>query len=161
QNGHISRATNSAAALATGEWLAFLDQDDLLAPDALAEVALHAAERPDCDVIYTDDDKIGEDGRRYAPQFKPDWSPDLLLAYMYLSHLFVLRRTLFDAVGGLRPGFEGSQDHDLALRATERARHVGHVPLPLYHWRAIAGSTATSGSAKPESFEAGRRAVHE
>ncbi len=161
QNGHISRATNSAASLATGEWLAFLDQDDLLAPDALGEVALHACEQPHCDVIYTDDDKIGEDGHRYAPQFKPDWSPELLLAYMYLSHLLVLRRTLFDAVGGLRAGFEGSQDHDLALRAVERARHVGHVPLPLYHWRAVAGSTATSGSAKPESFEAGRRAVHE
>lgn len=161
ENGHISRATNSAAALATGEFLAFLDQDDELAPDALGEVALHLAEHPDTDLVYSDDDKIDLAGRRYAPQFKPDWSPELLLSFMYCTHLLVVRRALFEELGGCRVGFEGSQDHDLALRAAERARRVGHVPLILYHWRAVPGSTATSGDAKPASFEAGRRAVAE
>ncbi len=161
QNGHISHATNSAAALASGEFLALLDQDDELAPDALGEIALHLAAHPDTDLVYSDDDKIDLDGRRYMPQFKPEWSPELLLSFMYCTHLLVVRRALFDELGGCRAGFEGSQDHDLALRAAERARRVGHVPLVLYHWRAVPGSTATSGDAKPASFEAGRRAVAE
>jgi GT2 family glycosyltransferase/glycosyltransferase involved in cell wall biosynthesis len=160
-NGHISRATNSAAELARGEFLAFLDHDDLLSPDALAEVALHLAAHPDVDVLYTDDDKVDVRGRRYAPQFKPDWSPEALLSSMYLSHLLVIRRTVFGEIGGLRPGFEGSQDHDLALRATERARRVGHLPFVTYHWRALPGSVAVTGEAKPYSFDSGLRAVEE
>ena len=143
ENGNISRATNSAAALATGDFLLFLDQDDELAPDALGEIALALASAPDADILYTDDDKIDVDGRRYAPQFKPDWSPELLLSYMYFSHAFVVRRSLFATLEGFRAGFEGSQDHDFALRATERARRLVHVPLVLYHWRATPGSTAT------------------
>ena len=160
-NGHISRATNSAAEAASGEFLCFLDHDDELTPDALGEAALYIAEHPETDFVYSDDDKIDEHGRRFAPQFKPDWSPELLLSYMYLCHIGLIRRELFQKLEGDRPGFEGAQDYDLALRATERARHVGHIPLVLYHWRAIAGSTATTGSAKPEGFEAGRRAVQE
>jgi len=161
ENGNISRATNSAAELATGDYLLFLDQDDELAPDALGEIALALAAAPDADLLYTDDDKIDVDGRRYAPQFKPDWSPELLLSYMYLSHAFVVRRSLFAAHGGFRTGFEGSQDYDFALRAGERAERVVHVPLVLYHWRATPGSTATSGAAKPASFEVARRAIDE
>ena len=155
ENGNISRATNSAAELATGDFLLFLDQDDELAPDALGEIALALAAAPDADILYTDDDKIDVDGRRYAPQFKPDWSPELLLSYMYFSHAFVVRRSLFAGLGGFRAGFEGSQDYDFALRATERARGIVHVPLVLYHWRATPGSTATSGAAKPASFDVG------
>ncbi len=161
ENGHISRATNSAAALAEGEFIAFLDHDDLLSPDALAEVALHLAANPDVDVLYSDDDKVDLNGGRYGPQFKPDWSPETLLGQMYCCHLLVVRRSLFEEVGGLRAGFEGSQDHDLALRVTERARHVAHLPFVLYHWRAVPGSTALDGTAKPYSFDAGRRAVEE
>jgi GT2 family glycosyltransferase/glycosyltransferase involved in cell wall biosynthesis len=161
ENVNISLATNRAAALASGEFLLLLDQDDELAPDALGEIALALAARPDVDMLYTDDDKLGMDGSRFAPQFKPDWSPELLLSYMYMSHALVIRRTLFEAVGGERTGFEGSQDYDLALRASERARHVAHLSLVLYHWRAVAGSTASSGDAKPLSIEAGRRAVQE
>ncbi len=159
ENGNISRATNSAAELATGDFLLFMDQDDELAPDALGEIALALAAAPDADILYSDDDKIDVDGRRYAPQFKPDWSPELLLSYMYMSHALVVRRTLFAESGGFRVGFEGSQDYDFALRATERARRIAHVPLVLYHWRALPGSTATSGAAKPASFAAGERAV--
>ena len=161
ENGNISRATNSAAELATGEFIAFLDNDDELTPDALGEVALYLAEHQDSDFLYSDDDKIDETGKRFAPQFKPDWSPELLLSYMYFSHLCVVRRTLFCVLGGVRVGFEGSQDYDFALRATEQARHVGHIPLVLYHWRVLPGSTAQSGDAKPASFSAGLRAVQE
>jgi O-antigen biosynthesis protein len=161
ENGNISRATNSAAALATGDFLVFLDNDDELTPDALGEIALYIADHPDTDFVYSDDDKIDGEGRRFAPQFKPDWSPELLLSYMYCSHVVAVRRDLFEQLGGMRVGFEGSQDYDFALRATEKARHVGHVPLVLYHWRVLPGSTAASGDAKPKSIEAGRRAVQE
>ena len=160
-NGNISLASNSAAELASGEFLLFLDQDDLLTDDALAEVAVHLAAHDTVDVLYSDDDKINLEGRRFAPQFKPDWSPELLLSYMYFSHLFVVRKALFETVNGFRPGFEGSQDYDLALRVTEHARGVAHLPLILYHWRVSRGSTAERGDAKPASFEAGRRAVAE
>ena len=160
-NGHISRATNSAADVARGEFLVLMDHDDELTPDALGEVALHLAEHPETDVLYSDDDKIDPQGRRFAPQFKPDWSPELLLSSMYLSHLLVVRRRLFIEVGGLRVGYEGAQDYDFVLRATEVTDRVGHIPKVLYHWRAVPGSTATSGDAKPQGFEAGLRAVQE
>lgn len=161
ENGGISRATNAAAARAAGEFIAFLDHDDELAPDALAEVALRCVDRDDVDLLYSDDDKIDGEGRRFDPQFKPDWSPILLLSYMYMSHLLVVRRELFDTLGGVRVGFEGSQDHDFALRAAERVRRVEHIPKVLYHWRAVAGSIALSSAAKPTSIDAGRRAVAE
>lgn len=160
-NGNISLATNSAVSLATGSHLVFLDQDDELTPDALGEIALYIHANPETDIVYSDDDKIDTEGKRFAPQFKPDWSPELLLSYMYFSHVFVVSKELFEGVGGTRIGFEGSQDYDLALRVSEKARHVGHIPLVLYHWRVLPGSTASSGSAKPDSMEAGRKAVHE
>jgi len=161
RNGNISLASNSAAALATGDFLLFLDQDDLLTHDALAEVALHLSEHDTVDVLYSDDDKINTEGNRFAPQFKPDWSPELLLSYMYLSHLLVVRKALFEQVNGFREEFAGSQDYDLALRVTERARSVAHLPYILYHWRVLRGSTAARGDAKPGSFDAGCRAVAE
>jgi GT2 family glycosyltransferase/glycosyltransferase involved in cell wall biosynthesis len=161
ENGNISVATNQAAAAARGEFLVFLDHDDLLEPDALAHLALHLDAHPETDLVYSDDDKIGSGGRRHSPQFKPDWSPELLLSFCYTGHLTAVRRELYDEVGGMRMGFEGSQDHDFWLRAGERARRVGHVPQVLYHWRVVAGSTAMSGHCKPASFEAGRRAVEE
>jgi O-antigen biosynthesis protein len=160
-NGNISIATNEAARIAAGAFLAFLDHDDLLTPDALGEVALALAANPDADLLYSDDDKIDQNGKRFAPQFKPDWSPELLLSYMYLGHLVVVRRSLFESLRGLRAGFEGSQDYDFALRVSEHARQVIHLPYILYHWRVVPGSTAMSGNAKPFSFEAGRRAVEE
>jgi len=161
QNGNISLATNSAAELATGEFIVLLDQDDLLTPDALGEIALCIHAQPEADIVYSDDDKIDSTGRRFAPQFKPDWSPELLLGYMYFSHVFAVRRELYAKVGGMRAGFEGSQDYDFALRATESARALAHVPQVLYHWRVLPGSTAASGAAKPGSFDAGLRAVQD
>ncbi|QCQ97577.1 glycosyltransferase [Brevundimonas sp. SGAir0440] len=160
-NSGIAEATNAAAALATGEIIVFLDHDDRLTPDALAELALYYAERPDADFVYSDDDKIDDQGRRFAPQFKPDWSPTLLMSFMYMSHVVSVRRSLFEQLGGVRASFDGAQDYDFALRATEIARHIGHIPRVLYHWRATVGSTAQSGDAKPESFDAGLRALQQ
>ncbi len=160
-NGNISAATNSAAALATGAYLLFLDQDDELPPDSLAEIAIRVAQRPETDLLYTDDDKIDVDGRRHSPQFKPDWSPELLLSYMYISHALVVRRSLFERCGGFRIGLEGSQDHDFALRASEAAQHVEHLSSVLYHWRVTPGSMAQDANAKPAAFAAGERAVRE
>jgi GT2 family glycosyltransferase len=161
RNGHISQATNAATELARGEFLVFMDHDDELTPECLLEIAKAVSADPECDIIYSDDDKIDLNGRRYAPQFKPDWSPELLLTYMYFSHVFAMRRELFEQLGGCRVGFEGCQDYDLALRAVETARRIVHIPRILYHWRSAPGSTATSGAAKPESFERGVRAVQE
>lgn len=160
-NRGIAEATNAAASLATGEVLVFLDQDDVLHPHCLAELGLYYATHPDTDLAYTDHDKLDADGLRHEPCFKPGWSPNTLLSHMYLGHAVSLRRELFNSLGGVRTGFEGAQDYDLILRAAERARHIGHIPRILYHWRVLKGSTAMSGDAKPESFNAGQRAVAE
>jgi GT2 family glycosyltransferase len=162
-NGGISAATNGALASASGSWVAFMDQDDELAPDALAAVAEAVLADARVDLVYTDDDKIDREGRRFGPQFKPDWDPDLLLAMCYFSHLVAMRRSVVDEVGGLRSAFDGSQDWDLALRVTEHitahGRAIHHVPRVLYHWRAIPGSAALSNQAKPWAYESARRAL--
>jgi GT2 family glycosyltransferase len=163
-NGGISKATNMAVAATTGQYIAFLDHDDELAPHALEVVAAHIATNPTADLFYSDEDKIDTAGERFDPLFKPDWSPDLLLSFAYTSHLTVLRRTLFDEIGGLRSDYDGSQDYDLTLRATEVARAVVHIPDVLYHWRTLPGSAAsdtTSQQAKPWAYEAGRRAIED
>jgi glycosyltransferase involved in cell wall biosynthesis len=160
-NGHIVVASNDGVDLARGEFIALLDHDDLLAPTALSRVAEAIAEHDDVDYVYTDEDKVGADGRFYGTFHKPDWSPERLRGQMYTSHLSVLRAELVREVGGFREGFEGSQDHDLVLRVTERARRVLHVPEVLYHWRAVEGSTAVDIEAKPYANDAGLRAVQE
>lgn len=160
-NGHISAATNTAAEHARGEFFVLVDHDDILHQEALAHLAIHIHENPDVDLIYTDDDKLAPNGSRFDPQFKPDWSPELLLSYCYVSHLAAARASLYRRVGGMRVGFEGSQDHDFWLRASELARSVGHIPQITYHWRVLPGSTAAGGDEKSYSFEAGRRAVEE
>ena len=144
ENGHISAASNSALDLATGEFAALLDHDDELAPHALAEVVFALAANPKLEFIYSDEDKIDELGRRFDPYFKPDWNPDLLLGQNYTCHLSVFRTARLRALGGFRIGYEGSQDWDLTLRATEGldAARIHHIPSVLYHWRAIPGSTA-------------------
>lgn len=161
ENGGISVATNAGVEMATGDIVLFLDHDDLLTPDCVAELAIYYADHADADIVYSDDDKMDLKGRRYAPQFKPDWSPVLLLSWMYISHVFSVRRGLFQKVGGFRKEYDGSQDYDFALRASEVARHVGHIPKILYHWRAVEGSTATGGEAKPDSMKRGLAAVEE
>lgn len=137
RNGHISAATNSALSLATGSFVALLDHDDLLAPNALYEVANHTADRPKTDLLYSDEDRIDEAGRRSTPYFKPDWDPDLMLGQNLVNHLGVYRRSLVERVGGFRVGMEGSQDYDLALRvlAETTPDRIVHIPRVLYHWR--------------------------
>ncbi len=154
----ISGALNRALTLATGDYYAFLDQDDLLSPFALHQIAESLQEGP-ADLLYTDEDFIDERERRLHPLFKPDWSPDLLLSCMYMGHLLVVSRKAMEAAGGLRSEFDGAQDFDLALRVTEGAAVVRHVPQVLYHWRRHAGSTAARPEAKPYTHAAGRRAL--
>lgn len=163
QNGHISAASNSALTLATGEFVALLDQDDLLADYALAAVAKALAEYPEAGLIYSDEDKINDSGRRFDPHFKPDWNATLLRSQNYICHLTVIRRSLIKEVGGFRAGFEGSQDHDLVLRCTERLREdqIIHVPLVLYHWRVHEGSTAQNLDSKPYAQINGCKAIQE
>ena len=158
-NGGIVAASNDALRMATGEFVALLDHDDELHPDALAHVAAAIDADPEADYVYTDEDKIDLRGHHSQPFFKPDWSPERLRTQMYTCHLSVLRRSLVEEVGGFDPEFEGSQDWDLVLRTTERARTVLHVPRVLYHWRLLETSAAAAAAAKPWAFEAGPRAV--
>jgi glycosyltransferase involved in cell wall biosynthesis len=161
-NGNICAATNSALALATGEFVALMDHDDILPERALYEVAAVLQAHPDADLIYSDEDKIDEKGRRYEPHFKTGWNPELLLAQNMISHLGVYRRSLVEAVGGLREGFEGSQDYDLALRVSERttAARIHHIPWVLYHWRQEGHATFSQGQME-RCANAARRAVEE
>jgi GT2 family glycosyltransferase len=159
-NGGIVAASNDALAMARGEFVALLDHDDELHPRALDRVEKAIAADPEADYVYTDEDKIDADGRRSGPFFKPDWSPERMRTQMYSCHLSVMRRSLVEQVGGFDPELEGSQDWDLVLKVTERARKVLHVPRVLYHWRTLDTSAAGGGeAAKPWAFEAGRRAV--
>lgn len=160
ENGGIVAASNDALEMARGEFIALLDHDDTLHPDALAHVHEALLREPEADYVYTDEDKITGAGLHFGPFFKTDWSPERLRTQMYTCHLSVLRRSLVEEVGGFDPEFEGSQDWDLVLRATERARAVVHVPRILYHWRTIETSAAGGGeAAKPWAFQAGARAV--
>ncbi len=158
----ISAATNAALALGEGSFVAFLDHDDLLHPDALAEVAF-ALDRAGADVemIYTDEDLIDVSGRRHSPFFKPPWSPERFRTQMYLRHLLVLRRDAIEAVGGLRSEVDGSQDWDIAWRVAERGGEVLHVPKILYHWREAEGSAAADPEAKRWAFDAGTKVLQD
>ena len=160
-NGHISAASNDALAMASGEYVALLDHDDILRPHALLEVMERFVARPELGLVYSDEDKIDQRGRRFQPYFKPDWNPDLLLSQNYICHFTVVRAELARQVGGFRTGYEGSQDHDLFLRCTAGlpAGRIAHVPKVLYHWRAIEGSTALERGAKDYASAAGVRAV--
>jgi O-antigen biosynthesis protein len=159
--GGISAATNRAVSLASGEFIVFLDNDDELAPRALELLAEAADREPLADVLYSDEDKTDERGALFMPSFKPGWAPDMLLSCAYLCHVLVVRRSLIEQLGGLRPEFDGGQDYDLMLRATEGARMVVHVPEVLYHWRELPGSAAHDTTAKPWAYEAGHRALED
>jgi glycosyltransferase involved in cell wall biosynthesis len=163
QNGHISAASNSALALASGAWVALMDHDDLLPAHALFWVADCIAKHPDVQLIYSDEDKIDENGHRSGPYFKSDWNVDLFRSQNMFSHLGVLATALVRSVDGFRVGLEGSQDWDLVLRCMERIEpaQIQHIPRVLYHWRVHAESTARSMNAKPYAALAGERALGE
>ncbi|NLZ24723.1 glycosyltransferase [Candidatus Dojkabacteria bacterium] len=163
KNGHISEASNSALELATGEFVALMDNDDIIYPHALAEVVKVLNKKKDTDLIYSDEDKLTMKGERVEPFFKPDWSPDLFMSTNYLCHLTVIRKKLIDRVKGFRKGYEGSQDYDLFLRITEKTNNIEHIPDILYSWRRIPGSTAAvydnKGYANKTSIKALKDAV--
>ncbi len=161
ENGHIVVASNDGVAAATGDFIVLLDHDDLLVPTALSRVARAVEEHPDADYLYSDEDKVDNDGNHYDEFRKPIWSPERLRGQMYTGHLSVLRNEVVRRVGAFREGYEGSQDHDLVLRVTEVARRVVHIPEVLYHWRTIPGSAAADSNAKPYAAIAGRQAVQD
>jgi O-antigen biosynthesis protein len=156
--GGISAASNSGLERASGEWISLLDHDDVLEPDALFAVVKYLQDNPETDLIFSDEDKITEEGLA-APQFKPDWSPDFLLSYNYLCHFTTLRREIVERAGGFRPEFDGAQDYDLFLRVSELTNRIRHLPRILYHWRRSETSTSDNIRRKPQALEAGRRAV--
>lgn len=160
-NGHISANTNSALELATGNYMLFMDHDDLLTPDCLFEFVKHLNAHPDDAVIYSDEDKVDDKGEYSSPHFKPDWAPDNLLSRNYMGHVIVVRTDLVRQVGGFRLGFEGSQDHDFLLRVTELTKHIGHIPKVLYHWRIHERSVASNTDAKPYAYIAAQKALEE
>ena len=163
RNGHISESSNSAIELASGDFMALLDHDDELHPDALLYMAEAIAANSGVQLLYSDEDKIDENGVRFDPYFKSDFNYELLLGQNCISHLGVYALPLVREVGGFRKGMEGSQDWDLALRCVERLRpeQIHHVPRVLYHWRAILGSTALGVDQKNYAILAGQRAVQE
>ena len=147
----ISEATNAALALATGDYIALLDHDDTLTPDALEHVANRITTDPTLDMLYSDEDVVADDGS-FARHIKPGWSPDHMTTLMYTCHLGVYRRELVVELGGFRSRFDGCQDYDFVLRLMERTDRIAHVPRILYHWRAHAMSTAGGEEAKPYAY---------
>ncbi len=160
-NRGIAGATNEALAMATGDYVGFLDHDDELAPTALAEVVLRLRERPATDVLYCDEDQLDREGRRTRPFFKPAWSPELLRSVNYVCHFLVVRRALATELGGVRPGFEGAQDYDFILRLAERTNRFEHLAHLLYRWRMAPTSTAANINNKPAAKRSGVRALEE
>jgi GT2 family glycosyltransferase len=158
RNEGISAASNQALAHADGEWVALLDHDDVLEPDALFQIVKLLQTHPDADLIYTDEDKLSENGWE-APVFKPDWSPDLFRSHNYIGHLTAMRRELVDKVGGFRSEFDSAQDYDLLFRVIEQTDRIHHIPRVLYHWRRSASSSAISVRQKPGQLEASRFAI--
>ncbi|HEX4864527.1 MAG TPA: glycosyltransferase, partial [Acidimicrobiales bacterium] len=160
QNLGIAGNTNVGIKHAGGEYIAFLDHDDLLSPFALSEVVTLLNAEPSTDLVYSDEDKVSSDGKvRREPLFKPDWEPELLLGVNYITHFVVARKRLVDQVGGLREGFDGAQDYDLLLRLTEQTSNIAHIPKVLYHWRSATGSAALDIGEKGFADSAGRRAL--
>jgi GT2 family glycosyltransferase len=160
-NQGIAAATNVGLAICSGDYVALLDHDDEIAPDALLRIVEMLNQDRSLDVLYSDEDKIDEHNRHVYAFFKPEWSPDLLLSMNYVCHFLTCRRSLLQEVDGLRTGFDGSQDYDLILRLSERTNRIRRVPRVLYHWRIHHASTASGVTVKPAASEAGRRALQE
>lgn len=161
KNGHISEASNSALAMATGEFVGMMDNDDFLMPQALNEIVRVLNENRDLDFIYTDEDKIDLEGNRSDPQFKPDLALDKLYGGNYICHFNIVRREIMEKIGGFRKGYEGAQDFDLFIRIAEVTDKFYHIPKILYHWRMIPGSTALDAGSKNYAGAAGKRALED
>jgi len=155
ENNGICKATNQALAMTKGDYVAFLDHDDRIAPEAFFYVAKAIADNPEIDIVYSDRDMLSLRGLRFMHLFKPDWSPELLLSMNYICHLMVYRKNMVDKVGGIHHEFEGSQDYDLILRVMELNPVVHHIPKVLYHWRQNQDSVALNHDAKTYAYKAG------
>lgn len=160
-NQGISVTTNDALAMAKGDYIALLDHDDEISIDALYENAKVINQHSDVGLIYSDEDKMEMDGSRLEPYFKPDFSPDLLHTNNYICHFTIIKKSIADDIGGFREGLDGSQDHDIIIRAAAAAERIVHIPKILYHWRKIPGSTAVEYDSKSYAWEAGRKAVED
>lgn len=159
---HISDNTNEGLKLANGEFVGLLDHDDTLSPHAIEEIVIAINQNKTIDILYSDEDKLSEDGiERTLPFFKPNWSPDLLLGVNYITHFLVVRKTLIDKVGGLRSKYDGAQDYDLLLRITELTKNIVHIPKILYHWRLADGSTSKTVGEKNYADNAGQEALRD
>jgi glycosyltransferase involved in cell wall biosynthesis len=159
-NFGISGNTNEAVKMASGDFIVLCDHDDLLTENALYELAKAVIENPECDCIYSDEDKIDETSKKYFdPHFKPDYNIDLLTSCNYICHIYAVRKSLVDKTGAFRSEYDGAQDHDFILRTTEQARQIVHIPKVLYHWRTHMASTAANPESKLYAFEAGKKAV--
>ena len=162
KNLGIAGNSNAAIAMATGDYIALVDHDDMLPPECAFMLAEKINEDPEAEVIYTDEDKISAHGEKHKePNFKSDFNIDMLRSVNYICHLFVMKKELLDRIGGFRQEFDGAQDYDLILRATEEANRVLHIPHILYHWRMNENSTAMDAESKLYAFEAGKRALDE
>jgi GT2 family glycosyltransferase len=159
ENRGISKASNEALKMATGDYVTFLDHDDEITEDALYQVAKVVNDHKDVNFVYSDEDKISEIGVRHDPFFKPDWSPDTFRSYNYICHLAVIKRSLVKAIGGFREGFDGSQDYDLFLRALENQKSIVHIPKVIYHWRTVKQSIAKCPKSKPYAYANAKRAL--
>ena len=161
KNGHISKASNSALKLATGDFIALLDNDDVLDKNALYYMAEKLNEDKNLDLIYSDEDKLDFDGKRCFPHFKPDFSLDTFLSSNYFCHFTIIRKSLIDEIKGFRSEYNGAQDYDLFLRIIDKTKKIGHVPKILYHWRMTKGSTSATGSNKDYAYLAGKNALED
>ncbi len=159
ENFGIAENTNRALALASGDFVVCIDHDDLLPPFALFELASAIAGNPEGEIFYSDEDRLNTEGKRHSPFFKPEWNPELLLSFMYVGHLTAYRRDLVERVGKFRKEFDFSQDYDFALRATELAREIVHIPHVLYHWREHPASGAAGG--KPHARKSNLAALED
>lgn len=160
ENAGIAQNTNEALSMATGDFVALLDHDDLLAPNALYEAAKAVDENPEIDVIYTDEDKVNTElTEHFQPHLKPDFNLDLLRSNNYICHFFLARRSIVEKTGGFRQEFNGAQDYDFIFRCIDDAKEVYHIPEILYHWRTHQASTADNPASKMYAFEAGKKAI--
>lgn len=161
KNGHISKASNDALKIATGEFVALMDNDDVIPKNALYEMVKALNSNKEIDMIYTDEDKLDFDGKRCEPHFKSDYAPDTLLSNNYICHFTLLRKKIVDEIGGFRCGYEGAQDYDLFLRFTEKTNKIYHIPKILYHWRKVSSSTSISFDNKNYAVQNGKKALED
>ena len=162
KNRGIIFNTNKGITRSTGEFVTFIDHDDILPPFALYEIVKAINEKPDADFLYSDEDRITANGKkRFDPYFKPDWNPDLLRSCNYIGHLTIIKKDLLTKIGNLRRECEGSQDHDLVLRAGEKAGKIIHISKILYHWRIHKKSVSQKAEGKMYAYESARKALQE